>query len=493
MTIEGQEAPVDISPEALSEWVSVAENPGNRRSVSFVDVGVPTGLLQGLVLVDTPGAGGLDASHARITMTAVQQADALVFVLDAAAPLSRPELAFLQEASERIDRVLLVLTKRDLFPGWPAVLDEDRRLLQEYAPRFSDLSIHPIGRWWRTAGSRPCVAATTSAAGGCSSRAGCCSCAASSKALVAQGETLRAANGMRAAGAVVRALDAACVEQLASPERRPSAPRRHEAGAGPASRQLNAVNEDWRDATTQRFVDAQRRLNKTLQSRLDGFRDERQAVISSWKPQEKATFAEDNENGLRSLAAELEVTVSDTVRACVLDSAEAIGVEPWKLEIEAQLTRDREVHEPAPATVGGPNTRLALGQTIMQIVMGISLGSPVTALLAPFGLGQSLVASRQHRQVAEQQEARRALAETLQKLSRECAGAIDETVRSAQTQTVRLVRAAIKTELAAVRSRIESLTSAVAGVMDSEQRRAQLEGERDRLATLGATAASRVP
>ena len=50
-------------------------------------------LLANLSIVDTPGVGGLEAAHGEIAQAAVRQATALLFVLDAGAPLTRPELA----------------------------------------------------------------------------------------------------------------------------------------------------------------------------------------------------------------------------------------------------------------------------------------------------------------------------------------------------------------------------------------------------------------
>ena len=79
-----------------------------------------------------------------MTLAALSDADALIFVLDASAPLSRPELNFLSKASQRIESVILVLTKTDVFPGWRTILDENRQLLQQYAPRFADQEIIPV-------------------------------------------------------------------------------------------------------------------------------------------------------------------------------------------------------------------------------------------------------------------------------------------------------------------------------------------------------------
>jgi GTPase Era involved in 16S rRNA processing len=143
--LEGAGEPRSVPLAELSEWVSVEGNPRNRKQVRNAEVTVPSELLrQGIVLVDTPGVGGLDAIHGQVTLAALSSADALLFVLEAGAPMSRPEVTFLARASERIDTVTMVLTKTDQYPQWRVVLDEDRRLLEEAAPRFAHQPIYAV-------------------------------------------------------------------------------------------------------------------------------------------------------------------------------------------------------------------------------------------------------------------------------------------------------------------------------------------------------------
>ncbi len=70
-----------------------------RKVVELVEVGLPNPFLErGITLVDTPGVGGLNAAHAAATLAFLPSADALIFVTDASAELSRPELDFLASA-----------------------------------------------------------------------------------------------------------------------------------------------------------------------------------------------------------------------------------------------------------------------------------------------------------------------------------------------------------------------------------------------------------
>ncbi|MBW1597401.1 dynamin family protein [Streptomyces sp. JJ38] len=106
--------------------------------VSHLDVVVPAEVLRpGLVLVDTPGVGGLVAGHAQLTLATLGRADALLFVTDGSSELTRPELAFLEEATRRVATVVFVHAKTDKYPGWRDVMERDRALIAEHAPRWA--------------------------------------------------------------------------------------------------------------------------------------------------------------------------------------------------------------------------------------------------------------------------------------------------------------------------------------------------------------------
>ena len=138
----------------LARWATVA---GERQRVADAEdadhadrardlaapvhsllVSTPSRLLaDGLVLIDTPGVGGLDGDHARITLQALKDADALLFVLAPDAGISRPELDFLKQATNRIGVVLFVVAKIDQTRAWREIQDEDRYLIGAEVPLFA--------------------------------------------------------------------------------------------------------------------------------------------------------------------------------------------------------------------------------------------------------------------------------------------------------------------------------------------------------------------
>jgi Dynamin family len=132
----GASEPVDVHD--LSDWAT-----GTRRA-RRIEVTHPAPLLQYLSLLDTPGVGGLDPAHTAVALDAVDKATALLFVADASAPLSQPELDFLTAAADRVDAVVFALTKIDAYPGWRRIRDDNRALLQAHAPRFAAAPWFPV-------------------------------------------------------------------------------------------------------------------------------------------------------------------------------------------------------------------------------------------------------------------------------------------------------------------------------------------------------------
>lgn len=126
-----------ITISEVDDWVSEIGNPGNHKRVDRVEIIVPSPLLkQGLVIVDTPGMGGLGAGHAAATLSFLPFADGLIFVSDASAELSAPEVEFLRRASELCPTVLFAQTKIDLYPNWQRIMDLNRGHFQRagFAP-----------------------------------------------------------------------------------------------------------------------------------------------------------------------------------------------------------------------------------------------------------------------------------------------------------------------------------------------------------------------
>lgn len=153
----GRLAPVEFDLAALPSWTSAAHEflPG-QLPPRYVEVRGPVPLLERLTLVDTPGVGGLDSMHGELARQAAAGATALLFVVDASSPFTAGELAFLRDVGEQVETVVFAMAKTDAFRGWRQVVEDDRRLLAEHAPRFAAAPFHPCSaRMFELAGRAP--------------------------------------------------------------------------------------------------------------------------------------------------------------------------------------------------------------------------------------------------------------------------------------------------------------------------------------------------
>jgi hypothetical protein len=133
-----------IEVKNIGEWATTDGNPGNIRQVAGVEVTLETPLLRSVTLIDTPGNGGLESGQGAISVPTARQADAIIFVLDAGAPITSPELAFLRETSANVDAVIIVIGKTDDYPGWKRIVDDDTDLLARFAPALANAPILPV-------------------------------------------------------------------------------------------------------------------------------------------------------------------------------------------------------------------------------------------------------------------------------------------------------------------------------------------------------------
>jgi hypothetical protein len=119
-----------IPTDDVRAWVLEREDADRQPGVELVEIGLPNAFLgRGMTLVDTPGVGGLNAGHAAATLAFLPSADALVFVTDASAELSAPELAFLASARQAGRPILVAVTKVDMYPEWRRIVEIDERHL----------------------------------------------------------------------------------------------------------------------------------------------------------------------------------------------------------------------------------------------------------------------------------------------------------------------------------------------------------------------------
>lgn len=487
--LRDRQAPLQIAAGDMADWVSVGANPDNVKGVEYVHARVPSAFLQrGITIIDTPGCNGLTSAHGEMTLTAISQADALLFVLDASAPLSRPELTFLQRASERIDRVLFVLTKIDKYPNWISVVDENRQLLARYAPRFADNRIFPVSSRTEIRGLEKARGGQQEDAKRLLQRSGVQLVRNVIRTeILAKAQAIRMTNALRLVSHIAGELQAAIAAELA-------------AIGGDTSvvaelrqtredlKQLQRGSEGWRMQLGDSLHALQRQLNRFLQDSVTAIqqRFEEQIAID-WQPGDHASISADIAGELHKLAADVQDRCAEGMRQSLAESAERLRLNEVPLEDVRLDVPDRPAVAARNVAPSASLKAVMLSQSVLPTVLN-SIFNPFMAVLAPLGLTSFLVNMSKQRRIAEQQEARRIVMQSCTTFSRDCMGAIDDLTVSSRGQIFEAVQAALTTRLADVNTQIKVLEEAASEASDREKQREKLAQEETVIRRLAARA-----
>jgi GTP-binding protein EngB required for normal cell division len=105
----------EISHDQVGDYGTEAGNPNNAKSVDFIGIEAASpALSNGLVIVDTPGVGGLFKNHREITWRNAPHSDAIFFITDSIeSPIGADEVLFLKELQRVTDLIYFVQTKTD--------------------------------------------------------------------------------------------------------------------------------------------------------------------------------------------------------------------------------------------------------------------------------------------------------------------------------------------------------------------------------------------
>lgn len=104
---------LEVPESKLGDYGTETGNPENEKRVDFIAVRAPAPILQdGLIVVDTPGVGGLFKKHREITFRHAPKADAVFFVTDSVeSPIGAAEVDFLKELRRITPLIYFVQTK----------------------------------------------------------------------------------------------------------------------------------------------------------------------------------------------------------------------------------------------------------------------------------------------------------------------------------------------------------------------------------------------
>ncbi|MUG96847.1 dynamin [Scytonema sp. UIC 10036] len=143
----GKQAAKEIQRSEIPDYVTEQRNQKNARKAKLLIIESPNPQLrEGLVLVDTPGVGSLSAEHTAATYAFIPNADAILFVSDAFAPLSAKELEFIQDTIvPHCQNLIFVVTKIDKVSGYKTVVENNLEKLATVLGRpSSEIPIIPV-------------------------------------------------------------------------------------------------------------------------------------------------------------------------------------------------------------------------------------------------------------------------------------------------------------------------------------------------------------
>ena len=464
-----RELPTDVTLDMLADYVSVHGNPGNVKDVAYVCVDVPAEVLgHGLHLVDTPGVGGLDAAHGRRTLAALGNADALVFVLDPRAPLSRPELDFLTRAAERIDAVLLVLTKTDNHPHWETVLAENRRLIAEHAPGLAHAQILPLS-------AKQAIASSSASDPSTRDRRRRQSRIDSLSYWLTQevAERRRRLRIRRATRAGLSAADQlligydAMLAALAE-DRGTSAFETEQRRLA----DLRRAASSWRPQLRTDLQDVQRDSANRLTEALGALRTRLDADLArDWTRDRHQQLPEDLRNELTAVELELGADLTRRIGEVAARCGAELGIE----SIEVPVVRP----SPQPASVPGPAIApptdwLAAVRVLLNVgvIFAGNPTNPVTILQALVSLTKAPAELGSLRRSRDQQEARRYLGDAVTAWQSRFAEAVRETLSAAQDSLEDSFGRVLE-------ERLESLVAQLAELREVAEDRARQQRRRD--------------
>jgi hypothetical protein len=483
------EAPTGVPVDSISQWISVASNPGNEKGVAYVEVDLPSPLLsEGISFIDTPGVGGLDATHGETTLAALSGADALIFVLDASAPLSGPELKFLTKAAQRIQSVVLVMTKTDVFPGWRTILDEDRKLLETAAPRFAGQEIIRVRSPLFFEAARKRAAGDTEAADRLLERCGIGQLIDYLREHVAgRAESIRLANGHRLAVSALWQLDAGYSDQLATLSGDTTPLQALQDRQQELAAQKNAA-EGWREDAVHAFDDVNTRMNRKLQEEVFNFRTRFDGEIAlSWRHGRLHSFPAEIEADLHLVAVALQRELAESILDCAGAQAERLKLENFVTPTASLSLPERERLVARP--VGkSPAHRAAVGGGILSGALGVLTSilsfNPIDLLRGALGVATSFQEVVIQRSSAEQTEARRILEMYIDRFQRDCEAAINDATRAATNATIAALDERIKNTLETLQTRVSELSIQAAEVEQAQAAKDRINGQRAAIAKL---------
>ncbi|NJO64870.1 MAG: hypothetical protein HC836_44135 [Richelia sp. RM2_1_2] len=121
----------EIKRDEIPDYVTEQHNANNAKKAQMLIIQSPNPQLkEGLVLVDTPGVGGLNTDHTAVAYAFIPNADVILFVSDAQKPLTEKELEFVEMIARHCQNLIFVVTKKDI-GNYQEIIESNREKLNQ--------------------------------------------------------------------------------------------------------------------------------------------------------------------------------------------------------------------------------------------------------------------------------------------------------------------------------------------------------------------------
>lgn len=105
---------IEATKESLFRFTS--EGTEDIENIDYIKIGIDCDLLKnGIVIIDTPGVNDISKTRVEVTKNILPNCDSILFLLDAAAPLTKSEANFLQTKilSYKLSSLMFIISKAD--------------------------------------------------------------------------------------------------------------------------------------------------------------------------------------------------------------------------------------------------------------------------------------------------------------------------------------------------------------------------------------------
>jgi predicted GTPase len=141
----GQGQAKSITREEIPNYVTEQKNANNILKAQMLVIESPNPQLkEGLVLVDTPGVGGLNTEHTAVSYAFIPNADVILFVSDTEKPLTVKELEFVDLIARHCKNFIFVVTKKDQ-GNYKEIITSNREKLSKTLNRLAnEIDLIPV-------------------------------------------------------------------------------------------------------------------------------------------------------------------------------------------------------------------------------------------------------------------------------------------------------------------------------------------------------------